>query len=192
MRKRPFPTLASPCNGSSIGPNTQFPGESCEIDDVTRIQAFTENRVNGYQETSAAGPHHEGGTRDSGGPGSAVGLALEQLKPLLALLPELTAKASKSMISLWAGKVAVGYAYPRKGGVPRVRAYVGDGCPDWAKPDPTHAAWCHVDDWSSNLERVAALFREASRRRAEDMTAGRDPYRRREQPLGGVMPTSPQ
>ena len=116
-------------------------------------------------------------------------LALEQLKPLLGLLPELTANVSKSSISLYAGKLVVAYAYPRKTGLPRLRAYVGDTCPDWATPDPTYAAWCYSDDWSTNVSRVVALLKDSPHRRAEEMAAGRDAYRRRVKAMGG-LPTS--
>jgi hypothetical protein len=125
--------------------------------------------------------------QDASLPGSedqeaSVLFALEQMKPLLAALPELTVNTSKSTVSLYAGKLVVGYAYPRKKGMPRLKVYVGEACPEWATPDPTYASWCYTDDWATNLERVASLFKEAPRRRAEDMTAGRDAYRRRHQP----------
>jgi hypothetical protein len=110
---------------------------------------------------------------------AAVLLAVEQLKPLLGLLPELTVNTSKATISLYAGKLVVGYAYPRKRGLPRVRVYLGGNCPEWVTPDPTYASWGFIDDWNANVERVVALFKEAPRRRAEDMAAGHDAYRRR-------------
>jgi hypothetical protein len=122
---------------------------------------------------------------------SLLVLAVEQLKPLLGLLPELTVKMSKASISLSAGKLVVGYAYARKKGMPRLRAYVGDHCPDWVTPDPTYAAWCYLDDWSTNVERVVALLNEAPRRRAEDMAAGKDAYGRRLQPPARTAPTLP-
>jgi hypothetical protein len=112
------------------------------------------------------------------------------MKPLLALLPELAVKTSKSAVSLYAGKLVVGYAYPRKTGAPRLRAYAGETCPEWVTPDTTYASWCYIDDWTTNLERVVALFKEAPRRRAEDMTAGRDAYRRRAQPPTSTAPLS--
>ena len=117
--------------------------------------------------------------------------AVDQLKPLLGLLPDVVANTSKTGVSLYVGKAVIGYAYPRKRGLPRVRVYVGKTCPEWTTPDPTHAAWCYIDDWNTNIERVVALFKEAPRRRAEDMMAGRDPYRRREQPPGETAPLSP-
>jgi hypothetical protein len=114
------------------------------------------------------------------GPGeSAVGVAMEQLKPLLALLPQLTPSAAKASISLYSGKLVVAYAFPRKRGLPRLKVFVGETCPDWVTPDPTYAAWGYVDDWSSNVQRVVALCQDAPRRRAEDMAAGVDAYRRR-------------
>jgi hypothetical protein len=124
------------------------------------------------------------------GPDPMVLAAVDQLKSLLGLLPEVTANTSKTGVSLYVGKAVVGYAYPRKRGLPRVRVYVGETYPEWTTPDPTHAAWCYIDDWNTNIERVVALFKEASRRRAEDMMAGRDPYRRREQPPGEAAPPS--
>jgi hypothetical protein len=120
------------------------------------------------------------------GPDPAVLVAAEQMKPLLVLLPELAVSTSKSTISLYAGKLVVGYAYPRKKGLPRLRAYVGDTFPEWATPDPTYASWCYIDDWSTNLERVVTLFKEAPRRRADDLAAGRDAYRRRMPPPGST------
>ncbi|HEV3083123.1 MAG TPA: hypothetical protein VGY66_25280, partial [Gemmataceae bacterium] len=95
------------------------------------------------------------------------------------LLPELTIHTSKATISLYAGKLVVGYAYPRKKGLPRLGAYVGNTCPEWGTPDSTYDSWCYIDDWSTNLDRVVVLLKEAPRRRAEDLTAGRDAYRRR-------------
>src|SRR5262249_30865575 len=41
------------------------------------------------------------------GPGSAVLAAVDQMKPLLSLLPELTVKTSKSTVSLYLGKLCV-------------------------------------------------------------------------------------
>jgi hypothetical protein len=141
------------------------------------------------QEASTAGPPQDAKSPGPEGPDSAVLAAADQLKPLLNLLPELAIKTSKSAISLYAGKLVVGYAHPRKTGAPRLKAYVGETCPEWATPDPTYASWCYVDDWNTNLERVVALFKDAPRRRAEDMTAARDAYRRRPQPPGS--PGSP-
>jgi hypothetical protein len=116
--------------------------------------------------------------------------AVEQMEPLLVLLPKLTVNTSKSTISLYAGKLVVGYVYPRKKGLPRLRMYVGETCPEWATPDPTYASWCYIDDWSTTLERVVGLIKEAPRCRAEDMTAGRDAYRRRTQPPGNTVALS--
>jgi hypothetical protein len=115
---------------------------------------------------------------------SQVNAAMDQLKPLLGLLPELTPSAGKATISLYAGKLAVGYAYPRKRGAPRLKVFTGEACPEWAMPDPTYAAWCYVDDWPGNIERVVALLKEAPRRRAEDLAAGQEPYRRRAERVG--------
>lgn len=134
------------------------------------------------QEASSDGPPQDAELSTLVGPDPAVLIAVEQMEPLLVLLPELTVNTSKSTISLYAGKVVIGYAFPRKKGLPRLRAYVGDVCPDWATPDPTYAAWCFIDDWNSNLDRVVTLLREAPHRRAEDVTGGRDAYRRRPQP----------
>jgi len=127
-----------------------------------------------------------GNIAEAEGANPAVLSAAEQLKPLLALLPELTVNTSKATVSLYAGKLVVGYAHPRKRGLPRLRVYVGQTCPEWATPDPSYALWCSVGDWSTNLERVVALLKEAPRRRAEDMAAGRDPYYRRAQPPGST------
>jgi hypothetical protein len=126
------------------------------------------------------------------GPDSPVLFAGEQLKPLLVLLPELTMSMSKATISLYIGKLLVGYAYPRKRGLPRIRIYTGDTSPEWTSPDPTYAAWCNIDDWAANMERVTALFKDAPRLRAEDMAAGRDAYRRRTQPPGSSLALSPE
>jgi len=144
------------------------------------------------QEGSTAGPPQDTGATGSVGPDPAVLAAVEQMEPLLVLLPELTVNTSKATISLYAGKLVVGYAYPRKKGVPRLRAYVGETCPEWVTPDPTYASWCYIEDWNTNLERVVALFKEAPRRRAEDLTAGRDAYRRRTQPPGNAVALSPE
>jgi hypothetical protein len=133
-------------------------------------------------EEDPGGTSQETGASTPAGPDPAVLSAAEQLKPLLALLPELTLNTRKATLTLYAGKMVVGYAYPRKKGLPRLRAYVGDACPEWATPDPTYESWCNIEDWSTDLGRVVALFKEAPRRRAEDMTAGRDAYRRRAQP----------
>lgn len=142
------------------------------------------------QEASTAGPPQDAVSLSQTGPDLGVLSAVEQMKPLLTLLPELTVNTSKSTVSLYAGKLVVGYAYPRKKGLPRLRAYIGETCPEWATPDPTYASWCYIEDWSTNLERVVALFKEAPRHRAEDMTAGRDAYRRRAQPPGSTAPSS--
>ena len=122
----------------------------------------------------------------SEGPDAGVLAAMEQVKPLLALLPELTANPSKASISLYAGKMVVCYVHPRKRGSPRLRVFVGENCPDWVTPDPTYSAWCYIDDWTVGTERVVALLKEAPRRRAEDLAAGGDAYRRRGEPPGST------
>ncbi len=66
------------------------------------------------------------------GPDPMVLAAVDQIKPLLGLLPEVAANTSKTGVSLYVGKAVVGYVYPRKRGLPRVRVYVGETCPDWA------------------------------------------------------------
>jgi hypothetical protein len=142
------------------------------------------------QEGSAAEPGQNGGSPNAGGAEPAVLAAVEQLKPLVALLPELTVKPSKSSVSLYAGKMVVAYAFPRKTGLPRLKVYVGEACPEWATPDSTYAYWCYADDWGTNLERVLTLLKESPRRRAEDMTAGRDAYSRRSQPESSGGPPS--
>jgi hypothetical protein len=134
------------------------------------------------QEAPGTGNPQEAGPLPPAGPDPAVLAAADQLKPLLALLPELTVTTSKAMVSLYAGKLVVGYAHPRRRGLPRLKVYVGETCPEGVTPDTTYEAWCCVEDWDANLERVVALLKEAPRRRAEDMTAGRDAYRRRLQP----------
>jgi hypothetical protein len=78
------------------------------------------------QEACTAGTPQDARPPGPEGPDPVVLAAADQLKPLLALLPELAVKTSKSAISLYAGKLVVGYAYPRKTGAPRLRAYVGD------------------------------------------------------------------
>jgi hypothetical protein len=133
------------------------------------------------QEASVSGSPQDGGSPIPDAPDSAVLVAVEELKPLLTLLPELTVKASKATVSLYAGKMVVAYAYPRKTGLPRLRVYVGGACPEWAIQDNTYAYWCYADNWSTNQDRVLALLKEAPRRRAEDMTAGREAYTRRAQ-----------
>jgi hypothetical protein len=142
------------------------------------------------QGASAAETPPDAETVEPEGPTPGVLSAVEQLKPLLGLLPELTVNTSKSTITLYAGKLVVGYAFPRKRWLPRLKAYVGETCPDWVTPDPTYASWGYTDDWGTNVERVVALFKEAPRRRAEDMTAGRDAYRRRPQPPQGTETVS--
>ncbi|HLJ92944.1 MAG TPA: hypothetical protein VKU02_07110 [Gemmataceae bacterium] len=142
------------------------------------------------QEESAVGSPQDAGPHGEEGLDTAAPSAVEQIKPLLGLLPELKVNTNKSAISLYAGKLCVGYAYPRKKGLPRIRVYVGDMCPEWATQDPTYGSWCYVDDWSTNLERVITLFKEAPRLRAEDMAAGRDPYRRRTQSPGSTASSS--
>jgi Restriction Enzyme Adenine Methylase Associated len=156
-----------------------------DIGTLLEIRGQYEDRE---EEGSAAGPAVEGGSQSPAGPDAAVLAAAEQLRPLLAQLPELSVNMSKSTVSLYAGKLVVGYAQPRKRGLPRLRVYAGETCPGWATADPTYEAWCYVDDWSTNLDRVVVLFREAAHHRAEDMTAGRDAYRRRAQPPG-MAPT---
>jgi hypothetical protein len=142
------------------------------------------------QESSTAELSEDSGPFKSDSPDLLVLSAVEQMKPLLALLPELTVNTSKSTASLYAGKLVVCYAHPRKKGLPRLRVYVGEACPEWATVDPTYSSWCYVDDWSTNLERVVALLKEAPLRRAEDLAAGRDPYRRRVQPPGSATTLS--
>jgi hypothetical protein len=146
------------------------------------------------QEHEASAPESapEAGPVTPEEPVAGVLSAVEQLKPLLALLPELTVSTSKATISLYAGKLVVAYAHPRKRGLPRLRVYVGEACPEWATPDPTYAPWCFVEDWSTNLERVVALLKEVPRRRAEDMTAGLDGYRRRLPLPGRSVPPAPE
>jgi len=153
---------------------------------LLEIRAQYEDRA---EEGSAADPSQEASSPTAEGPEPGVLLAAEQIKPLLALLPELTVNTSKTAVSLYAGKLVVGYVLPRRRGLPRLRAFVGDNCPEWATPDTTYEPWCCIDDWGTNMERVAALLREAPRRRAEDMAAGRDAYRRRAQPAanGGTQ-----
>jgi hypothetical protein len=142
------------------------------------------------QEASGSGPLQDAESPTPEGPDAAVLAAVEQLKPLLGLLPELAVKTSKATVSLYAGKIVVGYAHPRKTGLPRLRVYAGEACPEWATPDPTYAYWCYLEDWSTNVERAVALFREAPRRRAEDLTAGRDAYTRRSPAAGNIGPIS--
>jgi hypothetical protein len=134
------------------------------------------------QDLTPGGPLQEPSSHGSEGQEASVIAALEQMKPLLTKLPDLSVNTSKVTISLYAGKIVVGYAYPRKKGLPRLRVYVGESCPEWATPDPTYEAWCFTEDWSTNLDRVVSLVKNAPHRRAEDMTAGRDAYRRRGQP----------
>jgi hypothetical protein len=104
---------------------------------------------------------------------------VRELKPLLGLLPEVTIQTSKSAVTFYIGKLAFGYAKPRKRGMPRLDVYVGDVCPDWCSPNATYGAWCEVEDWAENLAKTVELIRAAPRRRADDMAAGKDPYRRR-------------
>jgi Restriction Enzyme Adenine Methylase Associated len=139
------------------------------------------------QELAVAGAVHQD---SSDTPDDAVHTAVDQMKPLLGLLPELRVNTSKSTISLYAGNLVVGYAFPRKRGMPRVRVFVGEVCPEWATPDTTYSAWCYVDDWINNVQKVVALLKDAPRRRAEDMTAGRDAYRRRPQPPSSTATSS--
>jgi hypothetical protein len=152
--------------------------------------------IRGQYEDREQGAPTVGSQQDDGlaapeGPDAGVLNALEQMKPLLALLPELIVKTSKATISLYAGKLVVAYAYPRKTGVPRLRAYVGETCPDWVTADTTYASWCNIDDWNTNLERVVALINEAPQHRNDDMTAGRDAYRRRSHPSSPSVTHTP-
>jgi hypothetical protein len=139
------------------------------------------------QESTDAGPEEEGPHSTEGQDAAVLG-AVDRMKPLLALLPELTVNPSKSTISLYAGKLVIGYAYPRKKGLPRLRIYVGERCPKWATSDSTYEAWCYADDWGTNLNQVVALLRAAPGCRSLDMTAGRDAYRRRTQPPASTLP----
>jgi hypothetical protein len=143
-------------------------------------------------EESTAGVPQDTEPSGSSEPSPGLLATVEQMKPLLGLLPELTVKTSKSTVSLYCGKVVVGYASPRKKELPRLRIYVGEKCPDWATPDSTYTYWCYIENWSTNLERVVALFKEASRQRAEDITLGRDAYTRRQQTVSGTEPLAPK
>jgi hypothetical protein len=73
-------------------------------------------------EASPAEAVPDAGTPVPDGGDSTLDSAVDQMKPLLALLPELRVHASKASISLYAGTLVVGYAYPRKKGLPRLRA----------------------------------------------------------------------
>ena len=144
-----------------------------------------------YEDAEGAAPAElpqDAGPSAPAGPDSTALAAVDQIKLLLGLLPEIAINTSKSGVSPLRRQSGCRLAYPRKRCLPRVRVYVGETCLEWTTPDPTDAAWCFIDDWKTNVERVVALFEEAPRRRAEDMMAGRDPYRRREQPLGGTEP----
>jgi hypothetical protein len=134
------------------------------------------------QEASGAGPSQDTDLSEANGPDPVVLAAVEQMKPLLDLLPELTVNTSRSTVSLYAGKLVVGYVFPRKRGLPRLRVYVGNTCPEWASPDTTYEWWCNVEDWSTSIDQVVGLLKVAPARRADDVAAGRDPYRRRSQP----------
>src|SRR5262249_35587061 len=124
--------------------------EGNDIGTLLEIRAQYQDKEQ-QEESEASAPSKEAG----GGPfetqESAVVVAMDQMKPLLGLLPELLPSAAKATISLYAGKLVVGYVYPRKRGLPRLRVFVGEACPEWATPDPTYAAWCYVDDWSANI-----------------------------------------
>jgi hypothetical protein len=140
--------------------------------------------VRGEYEDSEQGALRAEGAQGSGaqteeGPDPVVQAALEQMKPLREQLPELTAHATKSSVSLYVGKLLIGYAYPRKRGGVRLRIYTGDVCPEWTTADPTYAAWCYVEDWAAVPEQTVALLKDSPRRRAEDMAAGRHAYHRR-------------
>ena len=150
-----------------------------DIGTLLEIRAQYEDRE--QEEGDVAVPPKEAGGAPVETQESGVAVAMDQLKPLLGLLPELMPSAAKATISLYAGKLLVAYAYPRKRGLPRLRVFVGDACPEWATSDTTYTAWCFVDDWSTNLERVVTLCKEAPRRRAAELAAGADPYRRREE-----------
>jgi hypothetical protein len=155
-----------------------------DIGSLLDIRAQYEDKE---EEPAAERTAQEGGGEAVEGPDPSVLAAVNQLKPVLALLPELTVKVAKSSASLYAGKLLVGYAHPRKKGPPRLRVYVGETCPDWAIPDPTYAPWCFIDDWPTSVERVVALLKDAPRRRGEELAAGLDAYRRRAE----VPSTSP-
>jgi hypothetical protein len=152
-----------------------------QIGTLLEIRGQYEDRE---EEGTPAGAAPEGEAQGPVGPDAAVAAAADQLKPLLGQLPELTVNMSKSTVSLYAGKLVVAYAQPRRRGLPRLRVYAGEACPGWATADPSYEAWCYVDDWNTNLDRVVALLKEAPQRRAADMAAGRDAYRRRAQPPG--------
>jgi hypothetical protein len=156
-----------------------------DIGSLLEIRSQYEDRG---EEATGATEGLDDGAQGNQGPDPAVLVTVDQLKPLLGLLPELTANPSKSSVSLYAGKLLVGYAYPRKRGVPRLRVYVGETSPEWASPDPTYAAWCFVEDWSGNVARVVALLKEAPRHRGEELAAGLDAYRRRAE--APVAPTT--
>jgi hypothetical protein len=153
--------------------------DGSDMGTLLEIRSQYEDREQGEGDGTPTPKGSDAAPAESQESASAVAVAMDHLKPLLGLLPELTPSAAKATISLYAGKLVVAYAYPRKRGLPRVRVFVGDVCPGWAAPDPTYAAWCYVDDWPTNVERVVALCKEAPRRRAEDLAAGRDPNRRR-------------
>jgi hypothetical protein len=160
-----------------------------DIGSLLDIRAQHEDKE---EEPAAERAAQEGGGEAVEGPDPSVLAAVEQLKPVLALLPELTVKVAKSSASLYAGKLLVGYAHPRKKGPPRLRVYVGEICPDWAIPDPTYAPWCFIDNWPSSLERVVALLKEAPRRRGEELASGLDAYRRRSEVPSPSPPAPPE
>ena len=160
-------------NGNDIGP-------------LLDIRSQYEDKEQ-QREDEGASPTKETGGTPTEATESAVAIAMEQLKPLLGLLPEMAPSAAKATISLYSGKLVVAYAYPRRTGLPRLRVFVGEICPDWATPDSTYAAWCYVDDWSENLERVVALCKDAPRRRVAESAAGQAPYRRRSEKSGNPL-----
>src|SRR5262249_38836518 len=85
--------------------------------------------------------YEDRGEEAAEGPDALVLAAVEQLKPVLGLLPEVATKPSKATVSFYIGKLVVGYAHPRKTALPRLRVYVGEQCPDWVTPDPSYTAW---------------------------------------------------
>src|SRR5262249_40643874 len=74
------------------------------------VRAQYEDKGDEGEETSS----QESGPQAPEGPDPSVLLAVDQLKPVLGLVPEITANASKATVSLYAGRLLVGYAHPRK------------------------------------------------------------------------------
>jgi hypothetical protein len=142
------------------------------------------------QTGSPAGAAPEPGAVGPEGTETAVQAAIDQMKPLLGLLPELTVNASKTSASLYAGKLVVGYAHPRKKGLPRLMVCVGDAQPEGTTPHPGYAAWAFLEDWHANVQRSVTVLKEAPRRRAEELAAGWDAYRRREHPTDSAGPVA--